>query len=117
MDEKTKKSLFSGMTIIGILGFLFYIWADLTYSYDRQTLHAIEHSSLSLAFIGTLFSRWKPSMSRGTKVMLTIMTVLCLSAVILSLIAQPDPTLYNVSDGLFLAGLCLAYILLFKMEN
>lgn len=121
MDEKAKKNLFSGMTIIGILGFLLYIWGDLTHSFDKQTLHAIEHSSLGLALIGTFFNRWKSGMSHGTKVMLTIMTVFIIAAIIVAivtaLIGQPDPTLYKVNVGLILAGLCLACILLFKMEN
>ena len=119
MDEKTKKSLFSGMTIIGILGFLLYIWGDLTHSFDKQTLHAIEHSSLGLVLIGTFFNRWKSGMSHGTKVMLTIMTMFIIAAIIVAIvtIGQPDPTLYKVNVGLILAGLCLACILLFKMEN
>ena len=121
MDEKAKKNLFSGMTIIGILGFLLYIWGDLTPSFDKQALHAIEHSSLGLALIGTFFNRWKSGMSHETKVMLTIMTVFIIAAIIVAiitaLIGQPNPTLYKVNVGLILAGLSLACILLFKMEN
>lgn len=121
MDEKTKGSLYSSMTIIGILGFGFYVLADLTNSVDKQTLHAICYTSSGLTFMGILFGRWKAGMSHAIKVMLTIMTVLIIAAIIVAIIAaiigQADTILNKVSQGLILAGMALVCILFFKMEN